>query len=191
VYLKPFADLLREGRVRCLSVRQPWAGCLVTGAKTVENRKWPEGEEARAKLPGWYLIHASKIGEEAGAVSYRGRHVYVPNVPIARVREVRKAIGGFANSSLDLGAIVGAVHVPRVDLFYTDRDACNPWACGPVLWRVDVAIVFEGSIPCSGSLGLWKPSEAVLGRVLRELPRAVVTRYNGEELPEPRRATWE
>jgi hypothetical protein len=41
--------------MRCLSIRQPWAWCIVNGHKPVENRSWS------TDFRGQVLVHAGKI----------------------------------------------------------------------------------------------------------------------------------
>lgn len=45
---------------RALSIKQPWAWCIVNGHKPVENRDWP------TKLRGWIGIHAGKTFDAEG-----------------------------------------------------------------------------------------------------------------------------
>ena len=51
---------MNENLVKALSVRQPWAHCLVHGLKRVENRSW------RTRFRGHVLIHASQKFDKQG-----------------------------------------------------------------------------------------------------------------------------
>jgi len=53
--------------VPALSVQQPWASLLVSGAKDVENRTW------RTKYRGWLFVHASKL-PDPGALGIATEH---------------------------------------------------------------------------------------------------------------------
>ncbi|WP_200911678.1 ASCH domain-containing protein [Teredinibacter purpureus] len=46
--------------VKAISIKQPWAWCIVHGLKPVENRSW------KTKLRGRVLIHAGKKFDQAG-----------------------------------------------------------------------------------------------------------------------------
>lgn len=46
--------------MRALSIRQPWAWCIVNGYKDVENRDW------KREITGEILIHASRFTDPAG-----------------------------------------------------------------------------------------------------------------------------
>lgn len=45
--------------MKCISIRQPWAGLILVGHKPVENRMWQHIPQYRGPL----LIHASKTAE--------------------------------------------------------------------------------------------------------------------------------
>ncbi|OUC75313.1 hypothetical protein CA983_44565, partial [Streptomyces swartbergensis] len=55
--------------IRGISIRQPYAACILAGAKTVENRpaRWPTG---------WVLLHTSKtIDQRALRIPLIGRTI--------------------------------------------------------------------------------------------------------------------
>ena len=110
-----------------LSVRQPWADCIIYGGKNVENRSW------RTFYRGPLLIHASKK-MEPGAIRDFCRH------PNKSYRDKR-----------DLGGIIGIV-----DLDYCVRGYCSMWAkSGMWHWvlRRPRPLPFT---PCPGRQGLFK-----------------------------------
>jgi hypothetical protein len=79
--------------VRCLSIQQPWAWCIVHGYKPVENRDWP------TNVRGEFAIHAGKKYDEEGEWIIRSRfqRVLLPK------REL-----------IPLGGIVGVARLVRV-----------------------------------------------------------------------------
>ena len=53
----------RRKRLKCLSLRQPYADLVVTGRKTIETRRW------NTNFRGKFLVHASKaIDTESAAL---------------------------------------------------------------------------------------------------------------------------
>jgi hypothetical protein len=123
-----------------LSIRQPWAWCVVAGHKRVENRSWP------TRHRGWLLIHAAA----------------------AAAPRVRLPGGLRPPPGLARGAILGAVRLVDVVEYGADF-AADPWAGGAAwCWRLGDARAFPEPVPCKGALGLWAPpASAALRRQLR------------------------
>ena len=48
------AEQVRAGRIKALSIKQPWPHRIFHEGKDVENRDWP------TKGRGWFIIHAGK-----------------------------------------------------------------------------------------------------------------------------------
>lgn len=89
--------------IRGISIRQPWATCIVVGAKTIENRlrPWP--------WPGWILLHAGQQIDR----------------PALRVPLVARTIRG---RELLTGAVIG---IARLTGCHQDPDGsppCTEWA---------------------------------------------------------------
>jgi hypothetical protein len=126
--------------MKALTIKQPWAYLVVTGAKPIENRTW------RTSWRGPLLIHASKVIDEDGfadAEALLGR-------AIPRHR-------------LALGAAIGVVTL--VDVLQESR---SKWFKGPFGWQLAEPRQFAEPIPCAGRLMLWEPPRRVLacaGRV--------------------------
>ncbi|MET9427932.1 MULTISPECIES: hypothetical protein [unclassified Streptomyces] len=133
--------------IRCISIRQPWAACILTGEKTVENRPQPSWR------PGWVLLHAAK------------------QIDRAALREplVARTIRG---RDLVTGAVVG---VARITGSHQDPDGsppCSPWA-QPGVWHLVLDDVQELALPIPierGQLGPWRPSPDLVTQVLQQLP---------------------
>lgn len=130
---------------RCLTVKQPWAGLLALGVKTVENRVWV----TTYRGPLW--IHSSKQDDLPGWSWLRGHWDEV--------------VEGLIVSELDLqmsetlyrrGQVLG-----RVEL-----EDCRPWSEGADRWHnegqygwyLTDAHVLPGPFACRGAQGLWTPS---------------------------------
>ncbi|WP_328541109.1 hypothetical protein [Streptomyces sp. NBC_00344] len=135
----------RVNWIRGITVRQPWATCLLTGAKTIENRAspgWPRG---------LYLLHAGLAVVERAALhlplvatTIRGRH-------------------------LERGAVIG---VARLATVHPDDGRCTPWA-EPGRFHLVFTDVQALALPIpipAGALGPWKPSEDLVDQVRLQLP---------------------
>ncbi|WP_121751229.1 hypothetical protein [Streptomyces sp. E2N166] len=137
---------LPEGDWICgISVKQPYAACILTGAKPVENRPRPW-------KPGWVLLHASKtIDQHALRLPLVGRTI--------RGRQ------------LVTGAVLG---VARITDCHQDADRsapCSEWA-HPEAWHLVLDDVQELPlpVPARGQVVPWKPSPDLVRRVFQQLP---------------------
>jgi hypothetical protein len=120
--------------MKALSIKQPWAYLVVSGAKPIENRTW------RTSWRGPLLIHASKEIDEDGFDA-------AENLLGAKI----------ARGPLVLGAVIGVVTL--VDIV---ESSGSPWFTGPYGWRLDDARLLAEPVPCSGRLMLWEPPPAVI-----------------------------
>jgi hypothetical protein len=59
-------------QLKCLSIRQPWAGLILSGRKRVENRSWP------TRHRGLLAIHSSTSLATWEALSVAERDDYLP-----------------------------------------------------------------------------------------------------------------
>ncbi|MFI5808381.1 hypothetical protein [Streptomyces sp. NPDC051561] len=140
------ADLPGGDWIRGITIRQPWATCILAG-KSVENRPKPWSWR------GWVLLHASKAK---------------PEPAVLRNPLVARTIHGRA---LHRGAAVG---VARLTDCHQDPDGsppCSPWA-EPEAWHLVLTDVQELALPIvvGGQLGPWKPTPDLLDQVLQQLP---------------------
>jgi hypothetical protein len=118
--------------VRGITVRQPWAACILYGGKRIENRP-------RAWAPGLYLLHA---GAEVDRAALRS--------PL-----VARAVRGL---ELPTRAVLGLVRVTGTHIHAdTDVEPCSPWA-QPQRFHMDLDPVhpLAESVPCPGRLGSWR-----------------------------------
>lgn len=122
--------------LRALTVWQPWASLIVAGVKRIENRTW--GTNYR----GLILIHAA-----------------------ARPVD-RKALDRLAQLGIDVpddlprGAIVGAVELVDVvrlgqRSLFDDVSNDDPFASGPLCWKLANARQLATPIPWDGRQGFW------------------------------------
>lgn len=127
--------------MKVLSIRQPWAYCVVQGAKDVENRTWA------TDYRGPVLIHASKT----------------PAARDALVDFIHKAMkeSDINPAELERGGIVGmAVLADCV------TKSASDWFFGPYGFVLADPRPLP-FYPCPGRLGLFNPSPALV-RWLRE-----------------------
>ncbi|MGZ2360934.1 ASCH domain-containing protein [Streptomyces sp. 372A] len=132
--------------IRGISIRQPWATCIVAGAKTIENRPqpWP--------WRSWILLHA---GQQTDRLALRD--------PL-----VARTIRG---RELPTGAVIG---IARLTGCHQDPDGsppCTEWAQTEA-WHLELTDVqaLALPIPARGQLGPWRPTEDLLNQVLHQLP---------------------
>ncbi|MEW1761534.1 hypothetical protein AB0393_34180 [Streptomyces cyaneofuscatus] len=131
--------------IRGITIKQPYAASILTGAKTIENRPRPW-------RTGWVLLHA-------------GRQI---DRPALRLPLVARTIRG---RQLVAGAVVGIARITGCHQDPDDAPLCSPWA-HPGSWHLELADVQELPlpIPVRGQLGPWKPDPDLLGQVFQQLP---------------------
>jgi hypothetical protein len=103
----------REGEMKALSIRQPWAWAVTEGHKTIENRRWATAYR------GPLLIHAGKefrLNEFESMLEFAKEDGFVPP----------------DQSDLLRGGIVG-----RVVLVEVVTDSQDRWFEGPFGWVFD------------------------------------------------------
>jgi hypothetical protein len=130
--------------VRALTLHQPWAYAVVSGQKTIENRKWAPAD---ALKPGdRFAIHAGKVYDDQGEEFLRNLNV---KLPAERIR---------------LTGIVGVATFNRILRKGTldtrsDPEADNPMFFGPVGWVLEDLREFAVPCPAKGGMGLWALDE--------------------------------
>ncbi|MEV5242617.1 hypothetical protein AB0K89_26450 [Streptomyces cinnamoneus] len=131
--------------IRGISIRQPYAACILAGDKTIENRSRPWSWR------GW-LLHASQQIDR----------------PALRLPLIARTI---RSRELPTGAVIG---VARLTGCHQDADGsppCTEWA-QPGAWHLEVSDVqaLALPIPARGQLGPWRPTEDLVAQVLQQLP---------------------
>ncbi|MEU9663519.1 hypothetical protein [Streptomyces chartreusis] len=131
------------GGIRGITIKQPWAACIVYGDKRVENRPRPWA-------PGWYLLHAGASIDRAAL----------------RDPLVARTIRGHR---LHTRTVLG---IARITGCHTDDgDPCSPWAQSECHHLVlDDVHALPLPVPCTGALGPWRVPGDVLEQVLLQLP---------------------
>jgi hypothetical protein len=115
--------------MKALTIWQPWADCIATGAKTVENRRWP------FRYRGPLAIHAGLS---------RDRH--------AEYRPLVRAVVDDPDA-LATGALIAVAEL--VDC-HPDTGCCRPWG-EPGAHHLVLAHIrrLPRPIPARGQRGLW------------------------------------
>lgn len=144
-----------------ITVRQPYAQCIATGRKLVENRGRP------SRYRGPIAIHAGKSEHERGRTDPRVIALYGTDAMVGMAR----------------GAIVGVAEL--VDChpagnWGPGRTCCEPWgepAYGPVPCFhlvLDQAVLLTSAVPARGSLAMpWAMPADVQTAVRAALAEAV------------------
>lgn len=93
------SPLIEGDWIRGITIRQPWATCILTGAKTIENRPRPW-------KPSWVLLHAGQSTDRAAlhtplvARTIRGRDLATGAViGVARIIDCHQDPDGSVGSS--------------------------------------------------------------------------------------------
>ena len=125
----------------CLSVRQPWAWAIVTGAKDVENRDWP------SKYKGRLHIHATRNELDTEVEKTIERVAKHLRIPVAAAREYYQR-----HREHGLGAIIGSVRM-RGCAWSWDSEWYDEKSYGFVFTD---AQPFDRPIPCKGRQRIFK-----------------------------------
>ncbi|MFE2823478.1 hypothetical protein [Streptomyces sp. NPDC059271] len=138
------ATLYAPDHIRGITVRQPWAACILHGDKRIENRPRPW-------TAGWRLLHAAAAIDRPALRD-----------PLA-ARTIRSL-------ELPTRAVLGVV---RITGSHTDtpKQLCSPWA-QPDRFHLDLDDIhpLPLPVPCDGRLGPWRVPHPVLTQVITQLP---------------------
>jgi hypothetical protein len=143
--------------VKCLSIRQPYAGAVALGWKDVENR----GQMFHHR--GLLLIHAGgQLAADFTTATTTVEDLSGQTLPqLGSPRE---------SPAWAMGAIVGVVEVSAA---HRGCDgSCSPWAQpGRVHHMLTHVGVLRRPVPCPGRLYPWTPEPDVLAEVKAVWPR--------------------
>lgn len=136
--------------MRALSLTQPYATLIATGAKRIETRSW------QTRHRGWLAIHAS-AGFPPAARQLCQRELFRSALAVCEWRGV-----------LPLGAIVAVCTLedccptdllgglPRDDRLTEQEAAFGDYQPGRWGWILGNVRALSEPIPCKGRLGLWE-----------------------------------
>lgn len=152
--------------MKCLTLTQPYATLIATGAKTIETRSW---QAPRSAIGQPLAIHAAKgmPFDEAWFAMYQ----------IDVIREALSSAGYRCLDDLERGAVVatcrlvdcvptaGIEQTPAVDWLSDAELAMGDLSDGRYAWLLADVRRLTDPIPARGGLGLWEvaiPETAVL-----------------------------
>jgi hypothetical protein len=144
-----------RGKVKALSVRQPWAFWIAAGQKGIENRMWT------VNYRGALLIHASKgmtsaeyenaIDSLAGWFEHEACERLVAMLP--------------PREQLERGGIVAVVDLVKVVPSPSSVEYVLPWeAPGGYAWHFGHIRPVQFA-PCNGAQGLWNPQQRLVEQI--------------------------
>lgn len=146
---------LRE--IRALSITQPWAECMLSEGKNVENRTWNTGRR------GYIAIHASS--------SYDKK----------RFNSLKENYGVEIDpSQVEFGVIVGFAKL--IDVVTEDGLSrhTKKWFEGDYGFVFEDVIKLKNPVPVRGTLNFWKLSGNSLTKCLSQLNSSQIKRIAGQ-----------
>lgn len=152
-----------------LTIHQPYAWSISTGAKPIENRNWPPPS---GTIGRWLAIHAGRQYDEVAAVllADHWEKLGLPSAPPSAAQIARGAIVAVAR-------LAGAVQVAEAEpgrlavvqvlgdiVANAPAAAASPWARGEWLWVLDSIVAIE-PVPCRGFQKVWTVPTPVADQV--------------------------
>ena len=161
-----YADKLRRGRrTAALSVLQPWTDCLLTGAKTPENRTW------QTSFRGPLLLHAG--------LGYDGLVGEVDDYMVDACSAVGAPPLNFETVTLRRGGLLGIAEL--VDVVPPERvpAPAQGWCNGnPWCFIIANQLLFREPIRYRGMPGIfWVPNETILDAVRSAVPASELSAF--------------
>lgn len=146
----------RTADIRALTIRQPWAACIATGEKTVENRTW------QTKHRGPLAIHSAAAFDDVAA------H------PLSHTPDGAAVMDAYYRAPTEMIARASVLALVDLDDCHPYEPGCcvSPWAekaDGIWHWTLGEVRALSNPVPCRGQLSLWRPPEDVLAQVLEQL----------------------
>lgn len=141
--------------MKALSIAQPWAECIISKGKNIENRTWD------TKFRGYVAIHASK-SKDLGRFEYcQDEYKYNLNP-----------------DNVDFGVIVGIAEI--VDVI-TKKDVTREtkkWFQGDYGFQLKNIIKLKKPVQVKGALSFWKLNGRPLSSVLTQLSPAQLAKIS-------------
>ncbi len=157
-----------------LTVRQPFADCIVFGPKRHENRS-----QSGPRDPCWMAIAAGMQLYDIKEPKESGMRRAAPVVDdrangpgdiggsgYARPRPLQEELRDLwpecpVIEEMTRGAIIGLAHYAGTWPWSVRRHGGNPWACGPSVWEFDQVIPLGSPLAHKGAQGLHRVEEAL------------------------------
>lgn len=133
-------------QMRALSIAQPWAECIVSKGKNIENRSW------NTKFRGYFLVHASGSKDKA-----RFQYCF------------EDYDLNFNPEDLAFGAIVGIAELSDVINKKQLTRNTKKWFYGEYGFALKNVIKLKEPVKVNGALSFWKVKGPVLKKVLSQL----------------------
>jgi hypothetical protein len=138
--------------IPALTVWQPWASLIATGAKHIETRTW------KTDYRGWLAIHAAK--KPVDISEYPGLFDLLPD-----------------DSEFPLGAVVAIVHLSDCKEMTQELIAqqseqeilCGDWQPGRFAWVLDNIQLIDPPVPAKGGQKLWQWVAGGVGAIYEEV----------------------
>lgn len=144
-------------KLKALSIAQPWAECIVSQGKNVENRSW------NTKYRGFFAIHASR------------------GIDLDRFEYCFDDYGiKFDPEKLSFGAIVGIAELVDVVTEDSLTRRTRKWFMGEYGFVLENVIRLKKPVPVKGALSFWqvtgRPLKSVLDQLTNAQTKAVLAR---------------
>ena len=113
----------------------------------------------------WAIIHAGKDIENRDWITrYRGPLLIHAGAKLHDYRQLPRGVKAPLEEDMTFSAIIGVVDL--VDVVEKSR---SKWFMGSYGWVLRNPQTLRKPVPCTGRLGLWHPTPAVLRAVKRQL----------------------
>ncbi len=147
---------MKVKEIRALTITQPWAECMLTRGKNVENRTW------NTRKRGFIAIHASSSFHED------------------RFESCRENYGVRIDpDSVEYGAIIGFAKL--VDVVTEDglTRETKKWFEGDYGFVFEDVIKLKEPVPVKGTLNFWKLKGKTLSACLAQLSPSQINKLAG------------
>lgn len=138
--------MIKIKELKALSIAQPWAECIVSKGKNIENRSWD------TKYRGYVAIHASK-SRNLGRFEYCQEEYKLNLTP----------------DNVDFGAIVGFAEIVNVITKKQLTKETKKWFQGEYGFHLKNIIKLEKPVKTNGALSFWKIEGNILKKILDQL----------------------
>lgn len=145
--------------LRALSVAQPWATCIISKGKNIENRSW------NTKFRGYVAIHASK-SIDSERFEYCQDNYKCDLTP----------------DNIDFGAIIGFAEIVDVITKKDITRETKKWFQGDFGFHLKNIIKLKNPVKVNGALGFWKVKGKILNAVLAQLSSSQIKKISRKQI---------